>query len=112
MLASKYPILATHFVPFSHKRGWHHAICYGVLMCKLDLGKHKNGANGVGYVANLHNVAYEGKDSLILLSLDEVLSSVEKFQAELVRIFSRSVIDSLTCISVHSVSPIGINWAS
>ena len=59
MLASKYPILATHFVPFSHKRGWHYAISYGVLLCKLDLGKHKTGANAVGYVANLHNVAYE-----------------------------------------------------
>ncbi len=34
-------------------QGWHKYVCYGVLVCKLQLPR------GVGIVANLHNVAIQ-----------------------------------------------------
>ena len=61
MIASRYPIMEVSFHPTTHKRSlWQHAICYGIIMAKVDLGGQK-----VGYMANLHNVAYQGTEDLI-----------------------------------------------
>ena len=61
MIASRYPIMEVSFHPTTHKRSlWQHAICYGIIMAKVDLGSQK-----VGYMANLHNVAYQGTEDLI-----------------------------------------------
>ena len=58
MIASRYPVLEVNFKPMIYTNSlWQRAICYGVIMAKLDLG---NG--NVGYIANLHNVAYQVKN--------------------------------------------------
>ena len=74
MIASRYPILEAFFHPTTHKRSlWQHAICYGIIMTKVDLGGQK-----VGYVANLHNVAYQGEEDLIGPSMTEVRTTLAK----------------------------------
>ena len=56
MIASRYPILEAEFYACKYKRSfWQQAICYGIIMAKVDLGQ-----GNVGYISNLHNVAYQG----------------------------------------------------
>ena len=56
MIASRYPILAVDFHVCRHKRSlWQKPICYGIIMAKVELFGGK-----VGFLANLHNVAYQG----------------------------------------------------
>lgn len=76
MIASRFPILASTFYPFTEKRGWQHAMCYGVLVCKIDLGDGR-----VGLLSNLHTVAYQGSEPLIDASLSEVHDVVEEFRS-------------------------------
>jgi len=77
MIASRFPILASTFHPFSRKQGWQHAVCYGVLVCKLDLG-----GGRVGILSNLHTMAYQGKEPLIDAALSEVSAVLEEFRSE------------------------------
>ena len=61
MLASRYPIIEASFHPHRHKCWlWQKMIPQGILVVKVDLGGQK-----VGYLANLHNVAYQGDEDLI-----------------------------------------------
>ena len=42
LIASKYPVLKTHFHPFTWKTSlWQQCIAYGVVVCKLDLGHNR-----------------------------------------------------------------------
>ena len=65
MLASRYPIIEASFHPHRHKCWlWQKMIPQGILVVKVDLGGQK-----VGYLANLHNVAYQGDEDLICKQL-------------------------------------------
>ena len=76
MVASNFPVPKVHFHPFSWKTSaWQKCVCYGVAVCKVDLGSGK-----VGLLANLHTMAYEGPDPLINAALDEVKNVVTKFR--------------------------------
>ena len=76
MVASNFPITKVHFHPFSWKTSaWQKCICYGVVVCKVDLGPGK-----VGLLSNLHTMAYEGPDPLINAALTEVKNVVTKFR--------------------------------
>lgn len=67
MLASRYPIIEASFHPHRHKCWlWQKMIPQGILVVKVDLGGQK-----VGYLANLHNVAYQGDEDLICPSMDD-----------------------------------------
>ena len=79
-IASRFPFLDVKFVPFTAKRGWHWCGCNGVLMCKMDLGEGR-----VGILANLHMVAYQGKEQLIALALTHVEEAIDEFRKEVVR---------------------------
>ena len=63
MFGSRYPILAAHFEPFKNKKplSWQMLISYGVLAVKVDLGTDANGKRRVGFVANLHLMAFQVK---------------------------------------------------
>jgi len=78
-IASRFPFLNVKFVPFTAKRGWHWCGCNGVLMCKMDLGEGR-----VGILANLHMVAYQGKEQLIALALTHVEEAMDEFRKEVV----------------------------
>ena len=78
-IASRFPFLNVKFVPFTAKRGWHWCGCNGVLMCKMDLGEGR-----VGILANLHMVAYQGKEQLIALALTHVEGAMADFRKEVV----------------------------
>ena len=79
-IASRFPFLHVKFVPFTAKRGWHWCGCNGVLMCKVDLGNQR-----VGILANLHMVAYQGKEQLIALALTHVEQAMDDFRKENVK---------------------------
>jgi len=76
MIASRYPILSVKFNPFSKKKGWQHAVSFGVVICKVDLGE-KN----VGIFANLHTMAYQEKEPLIDSALTQVKDAMELFRS-------------------------------
>ena len=78
MVASKHPIKSVLFHPFSWKSSvWQKCICYGVVVCKVDLGN-----DNIGILANLHTMAYEGPHHLIDAALTEVNVVVNKFRKE------------------------------
>lgn len=79
MIASRYPIMEAKFHACRHKRysTWQQPICYGIIMAKVDLGHQK-----VGYIANLHNVAYEGKDDLVSPFMTEAQSEFNLFRED------------------------------
>ena len=78
MVASKHPIKSALFHPFSWKSSvWQKCICYGVVVCKVDLGN-----DNIGILANLHTMAYEGPHHLIDAALTEVNVVVNKFRKE------------------------------
>ena len=79
-IASRFPIVDAKFVPFKCKRGWQWCIGYGVLVCKVDLGQGR-----VGVVANLHNVAYQGKEQLIAEALSQVEDLMGDFRKQVVK---------------------------
>ena len=79
-IASRFPFLHVKFVAFTAKRGWHWCGSNGVLMCKMDLGEGR-----VGILANLHMVAYQGKEQLIALALTHVEEAMDEFRKEAVR---------------------------
>ena len=58
MIASRYPVVAAHYLPFPNKKpmSWQMLISYGVMMVKLDLG-----GGRVGFVANLHLMAFQAR---------------------------------------------------
>lgn len=76
-LASRFPILSATFIPFTAKRGWQWCVDYGVLLCKMDLGEGR-----VGVLANLHTVAYQGKEQLIRKALTQVEEAIASFTRE------------------------------
>jgi sphingomyelin phosphodiesterase 3 len=81
MIASRYPILDVNFYSARHKNSfWQQAICYGIVMAKVDLGQNSDGQIVVGYISNLHNVAYQGEHDLIGPSMTEAQSEFNKFQ--------------------------------
>lgn len=61
VFASKYPIVNADFKQYSVKVGLCSLTGKGLLMVKVNLGKHKSGKTVVGYVANTHLQAYQGK---------------------------------------------------
>lgn len=68
MVASRYPILAALFSPFTNKKplSWQMLISYGVLVLKLDLGDRGEGRRRqVGFLANLHLMAFQGKEDQV-----------------------------------------------
>ena len=79
MIASRYPIMEVKFHVCRHKRynTWQQPICYGVIIAKVDLGHKK-----VGFIANLHNVAYQAEDDLIGPFMTEVQSEFNLFRQE------------------------------
>merc|ERR1719285_91691 len=79
-IASRFPILEAKFVPFTAKCGWQWCIGYGVLVCKIGLGKDR-----VGILANLHNVAYQGTEQLIAEALKQVEETMDKFRDDVVK---------------------------
>ena len=79
-IASRFPVLEAKFVPFTAKRGWQWCIGYGVLVCKMGLGKDR-----VGILANLHNVAYQGTEQLIAEALKQVEKTMDEFKEEVVK---------------------------
>ena len=79
-IASRFPVLEAKFVPFTAKRGWQWCIGYGVLACKVDLGRDR-----VGILANLHNVAYQGSEQLIAEALKQVEETMEEFREEVIK---------------------------
>jgi sphingomyelin phosphodiesterase 3 len=78
-LASRFPILRAIFVPFTAKRGWQWCLDYGALLCKVDLGSGR-----VGILANLHTVAYQGKEQLIREALTQLEAAMADFREETV----------------------------
>ena len=80
MVASRFPLLQAKFVPFKEKRGFQWTISYGVLLCKVDLGERR-----VGILANLHAVAFQGKEQLIKEALTLVEESITRFRTEVVK---------------------------
>lgn len=79
MVASRFPLLKVKFVPFTAKHSWQWSLSYGALLCKLDLGQGR-----VGILANLHNVAYQGKAQLIKEALTQVDEAMAQFRQEVV----------------------------
>ena len=79
MIASRYPILAVDFHVCRHKRSlWQKPICYGIIMAKVEL----SGSGKVGFLANLHNVAYQGDEDLIGPFLTEAQSRFNEFRSQ------------------------------
>lgn len=77
MIASRYPILEADFYVCKHKRSlWSRPICYGIIMAKVDL-LHRG---QVGYISNLHNVAYQGLEDLISPFLSEAQAQFNQFR--------------------------------
>jgi len=62
MLVSKFPFLDVHFFNFKAKGAkiWMKLIDYGCVMARVNLGQNeKTGRRRVGYLANLHMMAYQ-----------------------------------------------------
>ncbi|KAK8732880.1 hypothetical protein OTU49_006972, partial [Cherax quadricarinatus] len=81
-LASEYPILEANFHPFTYNTSYGKLICYGVLLVKLDLGTLKKNdvdMQAVGYVANTHTQAFQGKDQVLVHQLEEVRLWMKSF---------------------------------
>lgn len=78
-LASKFPILEAYFHPFTYKPITYNTVYgrlvgIGVLVAKVGLGlmeRHGQQVQAVGYVANLHTLAYEGTKPIISRQLRE-----------------------------------------
>lgn len=83
MIASRYPIMDANFHYFRHEKNslWQKAICYGVVMAKLDLGYDSTKRKQrVGYVSNLHNVAYQGETNMIGPAMTELQTEFNAFR--------------------------------
>ena len=68
MVASRYPILAALFSPFTNKKpfSWQMLISYGVIVVKVDLGGCGQGRRRrIGFLANLHLMAFQGKEDQV-----------------------------------------------
>ena len=68
MVASRYPILAALFSPFTNKKpfSWQMLISYGVIVVKVDLGGCGKGRRRrIGFLANLHLMAFQGKEDQV-----------------------------------------------
>ena len=82
MIASRYPILAVDFHVCRHKTSlWQKPICYGIIMAKVEL-EATTAKRKVGFLANLHNVAYQGDEDLIGPFLTEAQSHFNEFQSQ------------------------------
>ncbi|XP_068234670.1 sphingomyelin phosphodiesterase 5-like isoform X2 [Palaemon carinicauda] len=84
-IASKYPIQKAEFHPFSYANGYGHFVNLGVLIAKLDLGLvvvDGKELNAVGYFADMHAQAYQGKDKIIARQLEEAEILVNRFIEE------------------------------
>ena len=80
-MASKCPILEAEFVPFLNKKSWQILISYGCILAKVDLGKdEESGKKCVGYIGNLHTMAYQEKENQIGKTLSEVSVKFEAFR--------------------------------
>eukprot|EP00095_Tigriopus_kingsejongensis_P001554 maker-scaffold137_size321222-snap-gene-0.11 protein:Tk01554 transcript:maker-scaffold137_size321222-snap-gene-0.11-mRNA-1 annotation:"hypothetical protein DAPPUDRAFT_322081" len=83
MLASKYPITRAEFLPYGNKKSWQRFISYGALFVKVDLSKGTGGdKNEVGYIANLHTMAFQGKENQIEKALTLTKDSFQAFREE------------------------------
>ncbi|TRY67707.1 hypothetical protein TCAL_02291 [Tigriopus californicus] len=81
MLASRYPILEAKFIPYRNKRSWQKFISYGALLAKVDLGrKTLNGRREVGYLGDLHTMAYQEKENQIEQALTLTQDEFRKFR--------------------------------
>ena len=67
-IASKYPFLEVSFIKFEveNRSLWMKLIDYGCIMAKVDLGRDSDGQRRVGFIANLHMMAYQGKFDLVI----------------------------------------------
>ncbi|XP_059176107.1 sphingomyelin phosphodiesterase 5-like isoform X2 [Physella acuta] len=79
LIASKHPILAIDFKPFSHFVKHGRVLSNGLLMVKVALGDQKNSGSYVGYVFNTHLQSYQGKDQIIPKQLDEIRAWISQF---------------------------------
>ena len=75
MICSRYPLEEISFVPFENKKSWQRFISYGALMAKVRLGDRK-----VGYLMNLHTMAYQEKENQIGVALEKAQEAFESFQ--------------------------------
>ncbi|XP_066978015.1 sphingomyelin phosphodiesterase 5-like isoform X4 [Macrobrachium rosenbergii] len=81
-IASKYPIKKAVFHPFSYANGYGHFVNLGILIAKLDLGlvvKNGKELHAVGYFADMHAQAFQGKDKVVAHQLQEAEKLVKRF---------------------------------
>jgi hypothetical protein len=109
MIASRFPILAARYVPFTNKKSWQKLISYGCVMIKVDLDYRKilviifgviavegkkhdvvfwlifkkapNEKRRIGFLANLHLMAYQGKENQIGEALNLVHEEFNQFRS-------------------------------
>lgn len=83
MLASRYPILEAKFVPYGNKKSWQTFISYGALLAKVDLGrKNLNGPREVGFIGNLHTMAFQEKENQIQRALTLTQNEFQTFREQ------------------------------
>ncbi|XP_019646997.1 PREDICTED: sphingomyelin phosphodiesterase 5-like [Branchiostoma belcheri] len=80
LFASRYPVLAAEFRPFSAARKQDRWAAKGALMVKVFLGKTQDGQEAVGYITTTHMQSYQGPFEILPRQLDELLTWTEDFR--------------------------------
>ncbi|KAI8501898.1 hypothetical protein Bbelb_203100 [Branchiostoma belcheri] len=80
LFASRYPVLAAEFQPFSAARKQDRWAAKGALMVKVFLGRTQDGQEAVGYITTTHMQSYQGPFEILPRQLDELLTWTEDFR--------------------------------
>ncbi|CAH1270822.1 SMPD3 [Branchiostoma lanceolatum] len=80
LLASRYPVLAAEFRPFSAARKQDRWAAKGALMVKVFLGRTQDGHDAVGYITTTHMQSYQGPFEILPRQLDELMAWTEDFR--------------------------------
>ncbi|XP_066289150.1 sphingomyelin phosphodiesterase 5-like [Branchiostoma lanceolatum] len=80
LLASRYPVLAAEFRPFSAARKQDRWAAKGALMVKVFLGRTQDGQDAVGYITTTHMQSYQGPFEILPRQLDELMTWTEDFR--------------------------------